>query len=372
MKRRMQGAVDDPTAELSDTGWPDRVAVRTESGGAPFLLITGLPAIQEAVRAAAAAAGVRLRVAEDVQSAVPDWDRSSAVIVGGDVLDFPVRRRPVDALLGLQDDPGLWDRAAMWGVERVGVLPAAMGWLAEFLGGMGTVRDGGLVAGLWGAAGGSGTSTLAVWLAAQAAEEGLRTVLVNTAAHDAGWRYALSAADLAGSGWVELNASSGAISPERLANSLPQTAGFSVLMWPADGVAPGPVIHDPRVLDAARKAYDLVVLDLSDSTLHQLAWWCDTLTVCAPLTLNAAVRASNELGHLPVSSPGLVARARRGQGPEAAELAKRLGLRYHGLIPPLRGVQAAADEGRLPGLSRIRPVRTVVGAVLAHAGGGAR
>lgn len=368
----MQGAVDASTAAPRGSGWADQADAGTDSSGAPFLLISGLPSIQEAVKAAAAAAGVRLRVAEDVQSAVPDWDRSSAVIVGGDVLEFPVRRRPVDALLGLQDDPGLWDRAAMWGVERVGVLPAALGWLAEFLGGMGAVRDGGSVAGVWGAAGGSGASSLAVWLAAQAAEKGLRTVLVNTTPQDTGWSYALSATDLPGSGWVELNASSGAISPERLANSLPQTAGFSVLTWPAGGVEPGPVIHDPRVLDAARKAYDLVVLDLSDSTLHQLAWWCDSLTVCAPLTLNAAVRASSELVHVPVSSPGLVARARRGQAPEAAELAKRLGLRYHGLIPPLREVQAAADEGRLPALARIRPVRTVVGAVLAHAGSGER
>lgn len=339
---------------------------------APFLVITALPSIQESVRAAAAAAGVQVRVVEDVPSALPDWDRAGAVIVGGDVLELPVRRRPVDALLGAQDHPDLWDRAAMWGVERVGVLPAAMGWLAEFFGGMGTVRDGGLVTGVWGAAGGAGASTLAVWLAAHAAEEGLRTVLVNTSPQDAGWRYALSSSDLAGAGWAELNSSGGAISPERLANSLPQTAGISVLGWPVGGIEPGTAFHDPRVLDAARKAYDLVVLDLADSTLHQLAWWCDSLTVCAPLTLNAALRASNELGHVPVSSPGLVARASRGQGPEAAELAERLGLGYRGVLPRIRGVSTAADEGRLPGLARTRVVRKVVGAVLAHVGGDTR
>ncbi|WP_307498020.1 septum site-determining protein Ssd [Arthrobacter woluwensis] len=372
MKRRMQSATAPFPAAQGAPGSPVSAATGTDPFSAPFLVITGRAVIREAVRAAAAAAGVRLRVAEDVQSALPEWDRSRAVIVGGDVLELPVRRRPVDALLGAEDDSGLWDRAAMWGVERVGVLPAAMGWLAEFLGGMGTVRDGGLVTGVWGASGGSGTSTLAVWLAAQAAEQGLRAVLVNTASQDTGWGYALSATELAGVGWTELNSSGGAISPERLANSLPQVSGFSVLTWTAGSVEPGTTVHDPRVLDAARKAYDLVILDLADSTLHQLARWCDSLTVCAPLTLNAAVRASNELGHVPVSSPGLVARAHRGRGPEAAELAGRLGLEYHGLIPPLRGVVAAADEGRLPALAHDRPVRKVVHAVLTHVGGGAR
>ncbi|WFR83633.1 septum site-determining protein Ssd [Arthrobacter sp. Y-9] len=372
MKRRMQSAAAPLPAAQVSPGSLEAGASGPDSFSAPFLLITGRAVIREAVRAAAAAAGVRLRVVEDVQSALPEWDRSRAVIVGGDVLELPVRRRPVDALLGAEDDPGLWDRAAMWGVERVGVLPAAMGWLAEFLGGMGTVRDGGLVTGVWGAAGGSGTSTLAVWLAAQAAEQGVRAVLVNTAAQDAGWGYALSATELVGAGWTELNSSGGAISPERLANSLPQVSGFSVLTWTAARAEPGTAIHDPRVLDAARKAYDLVILDLADSTLHQLAWWCDSLTVCAPLTLSAAVRAGNELGHVPVSSPGLVARAHRGRGPEAAELAGRLGLEYHGLIPPLRGVAAAADEGRLPALAHDRPVRKVVQAVLTHVGGGAR
>jgi len=372
MNHRMQ-------ANTVESFLPDNVARRSgplepwkAPNGEPFLLITALRPVQEAARAAAAAAGADLRVMEDVQEALPDWDRARAVIVGGDVLELPVRRRGVDALLGVQEDPGLWDRAATWGVERVALLPAATGWLAEFFGGMGTVHDGGMVTGLWGAAGGVGTSSLAAWLAAHAAEEGLRTVLVSTSPQDAGWRYALSSTELPGSGWAELNAAGGAISPERLADSLPRTAGFSVLAWPVRGAEPGAVFHDPRVLDAARKAYELVVLDLSDSTLHQLAWWCDSLTVCTPLTLNAAIRAANELTHLPVSSPGLVARAPRGQRPEAQDLADRLGLRFQGLIPRIRGVAVAADEGRLPGLARSRPVRKVLATLLSQAGGGER
>ncbi|MFJ3958334.1 septum site-determining protein Ssd [Arthrobacter sp. NPDC090010] len=330
----------------------------------PFLLVTAREPLKDAALTAAAAAGVELVVVPTPEEALPRWDRAQAVIVGADVRHLPARRRGVDALLGTDEDEVLWARAAQWGVERVAVLPAALAWLAEFFGGMGSAHDGGQIAGVWGPVGGAGTSTLASWLALHAAESGRGTLLVNTSPWDSGLVHMLSDRSLDGLGWDDLHPASGAISSERLAEALPRVAGFSVLSWSAEGGRQPEGLPELRVLDAARKAFDLVVLDIGSGSLPVVGRWCDSLTICSPLSLNAMARASRGLGGQSLPSAHLVARCPAHQSAEAEELATRLGLEFRGVLPTIRGTARSADEGRLLSTGRSRKVRQVARGVL--------
>ncbi|MDP5227577.1 MULTISPECIES: septum site-determining protein Ssd [Arthrobacter] len=332
-----------------------------------FLLVTSRPELAEQALTAAAAAGAELVVERDVDSALGLWDGAKAVLLGADVMEVPIRRRGADVLLSGPLDEPPWDRAAGWGVERVVPLPEGLGWLAEFFGGMGSGPDGGHVLGVWGAVGGAGGSSLAAWLAGHAASDGLRTLLIGASAADTALKHALSAEELAGPGWDELTTNGGTVSPERLAEALPSVGGFSLLCRSGEASS-GPGRLDPSVVEAARKVYELVVVDIPSGEAEEHAWWCDSVTVVAPLTLNAGLRAVEGLRRMAVTSTGLVARCPARQKPEAQDLAERLGIRLDGIMPEVRGATMAADEGLLLSLGRSRPVRRVTGDLLRNLG----
>ncbi|MET3921939.1 septum site-determining protein Ssd [Arthrobacter sp. UYEF20] len=341
---------------------------------AETLLVTGIEVLRSEVERIMAAAGGRLRTVRDVQEAAPFWDTAAAVLVGSDILDLPLRRRAPAVLVGLSGDgDSPWQLAAVIGAERVAVLPDASSWLAEYLSRSRSPEAGGLVLGVIGGCGGAGATTASIWLAQAAARHGARVLLVDGDPWGGGLELALAAEDSDGLRWPDLAGASGSIDPYQLADALPVVGGFSFLSWPgrrerAAGVDTGSV---SGVLDAARRGYELVVLDIGRGreVLRTFAWECDRLVVLAPAQLRAAVATAQLLQELPPVEISLVVRGKPGAALDEFHIADSVGLPLHGILPEVRGVASATERGRLLEIGQQRSVRRFAATLLDLSGG---
>lgn len=291
------------------------------------------------------------------------------VLLGSDVRELPPRRRVPSVLLGLDGEgDSLWQLGASLGAERVAVLPEAAAWLAEHLGRSPGPDTGGLLLGVTGGCGGAGASTAAVWLAQEAAVHGIRTLLVDGDPRAGGLELYLAAEDAPGLRWPDLAGASGSIGTGQLSDSLPIAGGFSFLSWPGSrdrflDVEPGAVA---AVLDAARRGFELVIVDIGRGTesLGSFAWDCDRILVVAPAQLRAAVAAARLLQDLPPVDTALVIRGTAGSALDGPLIADSLGLPLHGVLPELRGTAAAAELGRLLEFGKRKAVRRFAESVL--------
>ena len=323
--------------------------------GVDVLLVTGNHRLQAETERIVAALGAGLRTAGTAEEALPFWDSAGTVLLGSDIRELPPRRRAPAILLGLAGEgDGLWQLAAGLGAERVAVLPEGAAWLAEHLSRSQAPDPGGLVLGLTGACGGAGASTAAIWLAQEASAQGARTLLIDGDSRGGGLELSLAAEDNPGLRWPDLADAKGSIDPEQLAGSLPAAGGFAFLSWPGkrDTVAQPDAMAVAAVMDAARRAFELVIVDIGRGTesLRGFAWDCDRILVLAPAQLRAAVAAARLLQDLPPVEAALVVRGGKGTALDGSIIAESLGLRLHAVFPELRGTAAAADTGRLLGL----------------------
>ncbi|HJW00570.1 MAG TPA: septum site-determining protein Ssd [Arthrobacter sp.] len=357
-----------PGGALAHARGPDPAAWLPEEA-AEVLLVTGFDFLQGEVERIVAAAGGRLRVVADAVEAARYWDSSSAVLVGSDVRELPPRRRAPAVLVGLNGEgDSLWHLAAALGAERVAVLPDAAAWLAEYLSRSRSPHAGGLVLGVTGGCGGAGATTAAIWIAQAAAGMGVRALLVDGDPWGGGLELALAAEELPGLRWPDLAEASGSIDPDQLADSLPITGGFSFLSWPGSRERPAPVDAAAAggVLDAARRGYELVVVDIGRGAepLHTFAWDCDRILVVLPAQLKAAVASARLLQELPPVEAALLVRGKPGAALDSALIADAVGLPVHGRVPDLRGVTGASESGRLLELGKRRSVRHFAASVL--------
>lgn len=340
------------------------------------LLVTGHDALCGEVERIVAAAGGTLRTVSDVREAAPFWDAAAAVLVGSDIRELPLRRRAPAVLVGMDSDgAGLWHLAAAIGAERVAVLPEAAAWLAEYLNRSGAPEAGGLVLGMAGGCGGAGASTAAIWVAQAAARLGARTLLVDGDPWGGGLELAITAEDAPGLRWPDLAGVHGSLDPDQLFQALPAADGFSFLSWPGGRDVSTDVDETTvaEVLDAARRAYEFVVVDIGRGreALRTFAWECDRIMVVAPVQLRAAVAAARMLRELPPVETALVVRGAPGAGLDAPLLADAVGLPLCALLPNIRGIAAATDTGRLLAAGRQRNVRRFAARVLDLTAGGA-
>ncbi|MDR6415078.1 septum site-determining protein Ssd [Pseudarthrobacter sulfonivorans] len=340
-----------------------------DPSAAEVLLVTGYDFLQGEVEQIVAAAGGQLRVVADVADAAKYWDSAAAVLVGSDVRELPPRRRAPAVLVGLNGEgDSLWHLAAALGAERVAVLPDASAWLAEYLSRSRSPEAGGLVLGVTGGCGGAGATTAAIWIAQAAAGLGVRVLLVDGDPWGGGLELALAAEETPGLRWPDLAEASGSIDPEQLADSLPVAGGFSFLSWPGSRDRPAPVDATAAggVLDAARRGYELVVVDIGRGAepVHMLAWDCDRILVVVPAQLKAAVATARLLHELPPVEAALLVRGKAGAALDAGLIADAVGLPVQGRVPELRGVTAAGENGRLLDLGNRRSVRHFAASVL--------
>ncbi|WP_082574880.1 septum site-determining protein Ssd [Arthrobacter sp. Soil763] len=331
-------------------GAPVRAGPWLPADAAGTLLVTRSAVLRSEVERIAAAAGRQLLVVPDAAAAAPHWDSAGTVLVGSDVAELPPRRSAPAVLVGLDDD-GLWPLAAAMGADRVAVLPDAGAWLAEYLTRSQAPDPGGHVLGVIGGCGGAGATTAAVWLAQAAAGLGARVLLVDGDPWGGGLELALAAEEEPGLRWPDLAGASGSIDPDQLQQALPEAGGFSFLSWPGSR-EPAPAIDDATtagVLDAARRSYELVVVDIGRGldAVRSFAWECDRLVVVVPAQLRAAVAAARLVAELPPADTVLVLRAKPGATVGHELVAQAVRLPVQGIVPEIRGTAAATELGRL-------------------------
>ncbi|WP_265978034.1 septum site-determining protein Ssd [Arthrobacter sp. MI7-26] len=338
--------------------------------------MTGNTRLQAEMERIAAAVGASLRTAVDSSEALSVWDSARMVLLGSDIRELPPRRRAPSVLLGLNGEgDSLWQLGAALGAERVAVLPEAAAWLAEHLSRSHAPDPGGLVLGVTGGCGGAGASTAAVWLAQEAAIHGVRTLLVDGDPRGGGLELCLAAEDAPGLRWPDLAGASGSIDPGQLSDSLPVAGGFSFLSWPGSRdrtseVGSGAVA---AVLDAGRRGFELVIVDIGRGTesLGSFGWDCDKILLVAPAQLRAAVAGARLLQELPPVETALVIRGNTGSAVDGPLIAESLGLPLHGVLPELRGTTGAAEHGRLLEFGKRKAVRRFAVSVLQLLDGGA-
>jgi secretion/DNA translocation related CpaE-like protein len=338
------------------------------------LLVTGFEVLRGEVERIVAAAGGQLRTVPDVREAAPFWDTAATVLLGSDIRELPPRRKAPAVLVGLNADGNrLWQLAAAAGAERVAVLPDASSWLAEFLSRSRAPEAGGLVLGITGGCGGAGATTAAIWTAQAAARSGARVLLVDGDPWGGGLELAMAAEESAGLRWPDLAEVSGSIDPQQLNEALPVAGGFSFLSWPGSRDRPAGTDEATvaGVLDAARRGYELVVLDIGRGreALRTFAWDCDRVVVVAPARLRAAVAAARLLQELPPVETARVVRGKPGSALDGPLIAESLGLPLHGTMPEIKGVSVATELGRLLETGRQRHVRRFTAELLALSGG---
>lgn len=364
----------------AEAGPPPRVALPAGGAGGAgdawlpdsgddVLLVTSSAVLRAEVERIVAAAGAQLRTTADAAEAGRHWDGAAAVLVGSDIRELPPRRRAPAVLVGLDGEgDSLWHLAAVLGAERVAVLPDAAAWLADHLSRSRSPGPGGLILGVTGGCGGAGATTAAIWIAQAAAGLGARVLLVDGDPWGGGLELALAAEEGPGLRWPDLSAARGSIDPAQLADSLPVAGGFSFLSWPASREQPVPVAAATTagVLDAARRGYELVVVDIGRGAepIHTFAWDCDRITIVVPAQLKAAVAAVRLLQEFPPVEASLLVRGKHGAELDAALIAEAIGLPVQGRVPELRGVPAAMESGRLLELGKRRSVRHFAASVL--------
>lgn len=319
---------------------------------ADILLVTGDTYLQEEAMRIVAAAGGSLRTAADVSEAIHGWDSADVVLVGSDVRELPPRRRAPAVLLGRSaEGDGLWRLAAALGAERVAILPEAATWLAEHLSLSGSPDPGGRVVGIVGGCGGAGASTTAIWQAQAAADHGVSTLLIDGDPWGGGLELAITVQEMPGLRWPDFAETRGSIDPGQFKDSLPVAGGFAFLSWP--GTREPFLTPDAgavaAVIDAARRSFELIVVDIARSGegVRTLAWDCDTILLLTTAHLKPAVATARILNDLPPVDIGLIV---RGSGPSAVDaqlIAESLGLPLFGIVPEIRGVAAATELGRL-------------------------
>lgn len=338
-------------------------------GAAETLLVTGSEVLRLEVERIVAAAGRQLSIARDAAEAAPYWDSAGAVLVGSDVPELPTRRRAPAVLVGLSGEGGsLWQLAAAMGAERVAVLPEGGPWLAEYLSRSDAPDPGGHVLGVIGGCGGAGATTAAIWLAQAAAGLGARVLLIDGDPWGGGLELALAAEEEPGLRWPDLAEASGSIDPDQLHEALPEAGGFSFLSWPGNrerSAAPDAAAV-AGVLDAARRGYELVLLDIGRGreALRTFAWECDRILVVLPAQLRAAVASARLVPELPPVDTALVIRAKPGAAFDYQLISQAVGLRTQAILPEVRGTAAATELGRLLDAGGRRSVQRFTDAIL--------
>lgn len=324
--------------------------------------ITSDAALLDECERVAAVAGVRLESSTSFGDAARGWESGGLLLLGADVDDVPPRRRADTILVGRGSGRELlWRRAGDLGVEHVAELPDAAAWLVDFLGRRRRDAGEGLILGVLGGCGGAGATTTAALIAGAAVRLGHGAALVDGDRYGSGLELGLAEEPLMGLKWPDLASASGSIDPTELEASLPRVRGVPVLSWPAStgpALSVGPTAI-ARVLDAARQAFDLVVVDVGRGRegLEDFAWASDQLLLVVPARLGATLAASRLLGDLPPVPVEILVRGRLAEGVDAEQLAAAVGCPLGSYLPDLRGATAAAEAGRLLQLARRRPVR---------------
>lgn len=338
----------------------------------PVVLAGGSQYVQDQVARACAAAGVTPDFVADLPQALT-LDPEVVLVGSGQAAGGVPGQRDVIVVGAADDESRAWATAANLASSRVVILPQGAGWLAEHLGRRLNPAATGTVVGVLGAAGGCGVSTFAFWCARHVVSQGRSGLLVDGHPLHGGLDIALGVEDLPGVRWHDLQDIRGTLNAEQLESALPSASGLSVLSHAArtdsvsirtgDGMESAGV-----VLEAARGAFDMSVVDLGSSSpaATTLVSSCDHLVLLVPSrprSVAAVTRIIEAHSFIPVT---MVLRGPVLDGLDAwlvAEMAGQPGpLAY---LPFVRGAATAEADGRMLDFALPRKVRRLVATVVA-------
>jgi len=357
-----------------------RIRAEREPAGGPSLsprplLVTADDALLDDLLRLAAAAGVDVDVAGDPGAARSRWPRAPLVVVGDDQAGLlvrlaPTRRRDVYIVGRDPDDAGIWRRGVELGAEQALFLPRDESWLA---GRFADAAEGhsreAVVLGVVGGCGGAGASVLATGLSVTAARRGFSVVLVDLDPLGGGLDLVLGAEAVTGVRWADLAGTKGRLSARALHAELPGRHGLAVLSCGRDDLPIIPPEAADAVLSAARRACDLVVLDLPrwpDRAAEEAIVQCSAILLVVPAEVRAVAAASRVAATLTTVAADVrvVSRGPSSSGLDGADVASALGLPLGAQLVSEPRLTANIDRGEPPGLDEKGPTVTACPAVL--------
>lgn len=316
----------------------------------PVLLITRSPSVHESVVPLCAAAGVGAEACADPALSLASWRDADLVLVGADVAavlaGLSPPRRPGVHVVAVAPDDSAFRHAVELGAASVVDLPDGSGWLSDALADVGERASPGRLVGVVGGCGGAGATTLACALAQWHAGRG-STLLVDADPLGPGIDRLLGMEGEVGVRWEALAETDGRLGARALREGVPRRHGLGVLTW--SGLRRRlDVTAARRVLPAAVRGHDLVVLDLprQAGALGELVDRCDDLLVVTPATvpgLAATARMVADLGR--EGRAGLVVRPGSLSDADAERVT---GLPVVAAVADQRGLAASVDRGLGP------------------------
>ncbi len=336
-----------------------------------MVLAGGSQYVQDQVARACAAAGAAPIFVEGLADALP-LD-PAVLLVGPDQAPEGLTGHQEVIVVGVPDDEArVWGTAANLASSRVVILPHGSGWLAEHLGRRLNPVAAGSVVGFLGTAGGCGVSTLAFWCARTLAGQGRPTLLVDGQPLHGGLDLALGLEDRPGVRWHDLRELRGTLNAGQLRSALPAAGNLSVLSHaarPTDAGDAGEGMESAvAVLDAARGAYDVTLVDLGGRSHsgRALAAACDHLVLLVPSRPRSVAALEAVLPGYGSVQVTVVLRGPVLDGLDAWHLADRAGrpgpLPY---LPFVRGAAMAEAGGDMLGFRLPRGARKVVHSICA-------
>jgi secretion/DNA translocation related CpaE-like protein len=211
------------------------------------------------------------------------WEAAAFVLVGSDLAGecvenlAPRRAHLVVVHVKSEKEDGtvkdsiserdIWRHAVALGAENVLELPTANFWLADALSELAVhetpagVISSNMIS-VIGGSGGAGVSTFAANLAATAVIQGMSSVVIDLDQFGGGIDLILGAEEIPGTRWPDIDPGAGRIAADTLAAALPRVNGVSFLSQSRSASGGAAIEIIVAVIDAARRAFDLVVLDL--------------------------------------------------------------------------------------------------------------
>lgn len=270
--------------------------------GMRVVMVTEDDRISEIVQRHAAVVGVDVLEVTPAALTRSNWSQASMVLIGSDAASatslLGLGRRAgviMVAAPGVDEQP-LWRLAVEIGAEHVVSLPLAESWLLQRLSQIadGPSRDGSTIV-VTSASGGAGVSTLAYGLAAIATHDGRTCVLVDADRHSGGLDLLMGGEQAQGVRWPDLAHTQGRLSATTLSYALPHVHGMSLLSHSRAGVTDVSDAAMESVLDAARRGFDRIVVDLPRLSSAPALAGADAVVLMVPATLRGVAGARQAL-----------------------------------------------------------------------------
>ncbi|MFC7590675.1 septum site-determining protein Ssd [Nonomuraea antimicrobica] len=212
-----------------------------------------------------------------------------------------------------------------------------------------------------GGRGGAGASVLAACMALRASADRLRTLLVDADPLGGGIDALLGHEEASGARWGDLVAREGRINSSALQAALPAFGDLAVLSFHRGEVAEIPSQAMRSVLEAGRRGFDLVIVDLPrhlDPAATEALTRAQTTLTVATADVRGILSAAQVVSEVRKHTADIRAILRPGVLDDDVAMSS-LGIPSAGSLPDQPRLTATLNRGELPGLGP----RTVLGAL---------